>query len=765
MMNDTRSTLPLHVIEAIVTGNHGRPFDVLGPHPNEEETIVRVYLPYAAQVTLLAQDTAYPMTRIHPIGLFECRLPIPDPAFAYQLQLITDQGDALTLEDPYRFPPTLSDFDTHLMAEGTHQKIYEQQGAHLIEREGVAGVRFRVWAPNALRVSVVGDFNRWDGRRHPMAFHHGTGVWELFIPGLAERTLYKYEIKSHNRGYTVLKTDPVGFFSELRPNNASVVWNIDKYEWQDQAWIENRPQHNSLNAPISVYELHLASWRHKLVGDKWEWLSYTELAAALIPYVQEMGYTHIELLPVAEHPFDGSWGYQVTGYYAPTSRFGTPDEFMAFVDACHQAGIGVILDWVPAHFPKDQHGLAFFDGTHLYEHADPRQGEHPDWGTLIFNYDRNEVRQFLISNALFWMDKYHIDGLRVDAVASMLYLDFSREPGQWIPNRYGGRENLGAINFLRTFNERVHELFPHVLTIAEESTAWPGVTAPVAEGGLGFDLKWNMGWMHDTLRYMGNDPIYRAYHQGTLTFSLLYAFSEKFLLPFSHDEVVHLKKSMLDKMPGDLWQKFANLRTLYAYQYAHPGKKMLFMGGEFGQWQEWSEARSLDWHLIDGYEKHGGLQRLVRQLNRLYRETPALYADDYSWNGFTWLDIHDSRNSVISFLRHDPASAQYVIVVCNFTPVVRRDYPIGAPDAGTYRELLNTDAIEFGGSGVAPGPLLAEPGPWVNQPYVIRLTLPPLSVLYLIHDEVEAEVEVATADNVQETDVQGTDANETNVAA
>ncbi|GAB4160614.1 MAG: 1,4-alpha-glucan branching enzyme [Candidatus Promineifilaceae bacterium] len=764
-MNDTRSTLPPHVIEAIVTGNHGRPFDVLGPHPNEEETIVRVYLPYAAQVTLLAQDTAYPMTRIHPIGLFECRLPIPDPAFAYQLQLITDQGDALTLEDPYRFPPTLSDFDTHLMAEGTHQKIYEQQGAHLIEREGVAGVRFRVWAPNALRVSVVGDFNRWDGRRHPMAFHHGTGVWELFIPGLAERTLYKYEIKSHNRGYTVLKTDPVGFFSELRPNNASVVWNIDKYEWQDQAWIENRPQHNSLNAPISVYELHLASWRHKLVGDKWEWLSYTELAAALIPYVQEMGYTHIELLPVAEHPFDGSWGYQVTGYYAPTSRFGTPDEFMAFVDACHQAGIGVILDWVPAHFPKDQHGLAFFDGTHLYEHADPRQGEHPDWGTLIFNYDRNEVRQFLISNALFWMDKYHIDGLRVDAVASMLYLDFSREPGQWIPNRYGGRENLGAINFLRTFNERVHELFPHVLTIAEESTAWPGVTAPVAEGGLGFDLKWNMGWMHDTLRYMGNDPIYRAYHQGTLTFSLLYAFSEKFLLPFSHDEVVHLKKSMLDKMPGDLWQKFANLRTLYAYQYAHPGKKMLFMGGEFGQWQEWSEARSLDWHLIDGYEKHGGLQRLVRQLNRLYRETPALYADDYSWNGFTWLDIHDSRNSVISFLRHDPASAQYVIVVCNFTPVVRRDYPIGAPDAGTYRELLNTDAIEFGGSGVAPGPLLAEPGPWVNQPYVIRLTLPPLSVLYLIHDEVEAEVEVATADNVQETDVQGTDANETNVAA
>ncbi|MCA9941358.1 MAG: 1,4-alpha-glucan branching protein GlgB [Anaerolineales bacterium] len=737
---ETEPILPVHLMESIVNGNHGRPYDVLGPHPvddgEEAGAVVRVFLPYATQVTLVAAEQEYPCNQIHSGGLFEVFVPLRPP-FSYQLRVLTDRGDVITVEDPYRFPLTLSDYDTYLMGEGTHMKIYEQQGAHLRTVDGVSGVRFIVWAPNAMRVSVVGDFNQWDGRRHPMMLHAGTGMWELFIPDLGEGIVYKYEVKSHNQGLTILKTDPVGFYSEIRPNNASIVWDIDKYAWQDAAWMEQRAQTNDPRAPISVYEVHLGSWRRKLVDDKWEWLSYAELADALIPYLQEMGYTHIELLPVSEHPFDGSWGYQVIGYFAPTSRFGTPDDFMAFVDACHQAGIGVILDWVPAHFPRDMHGLAFFDGTHLYEHADPRQGAHPDWGTLIFNYDRNEVRQFLVSNALFWLDKYHIDGLRVDAVASMLYLDFSREPGQWIPNRYGGRENLGAITFLRLFNERVHEQFPHVLTIAEESTAWPGVTAPVEEGGLGFDFKWNMGWMHDTLRYMGNDPVYRSYHQGTLTFSLLYAFSERFVLPFSHDEVVHLKKSMLDKMPGDLWQKFANLRALYAYQYAHPGKKMLFMGSEFGQWQEWSEERSLDWHLLDGYEKHGGVQRLVRRLNGLYREMPALYADDYSWNGFTWLDIHDARNSVISFLRHDPDSGQTIIVICNYTPVPRQNYPIGAPDAGTYRAILNTDAIEYGGSGVSTGPLLAEPGPWAGQPHVIRMTLPPLAVLYLILDEPE----------------------------
>ena len=528
----------------------------------------------------------------------------------------------------------------------------------------------------------------------------------------------------------VKKSDPVGFFSEMRPKTASIVWNIDRYQWRDANWIiRGRAQRNALDAPISIYEVHLGSWKLK---NGWEWLTYRELAEQLIPYVKEMGYSHIELLPVSEYPFDGSWGYQVTGYFAPTSRFGTPDDFMAFVDACHQADIGVILDWVPAHFPTDEHGLGFFDGTHLYEHADPRRGAHPDWGTLIFNYGRNEVRQFLISNALFWIEKYHIDGLRVDAVASMLYLDFSREAGEWLPNQYGGRENIEAINFLRAFNDRVHEVFPDVLTIAEESTSWGGVTAPTSENGLGFDLKWNMGWMHDTLKYMKEDPVHRAFHQGELTFSLLYAFSEKFLLPLSHDEVVHLKRSMLDKMAGDVWQKFANLRLLYGYQWAHPGKKLIFMGGEFGQWREWSEERSLDWYLLDEDDKHRGLQSYMRDLNHFYRDNSALYEEDNSWEGFTWLDFRDSQRSLLVFIRQTVDKRDRVIVACNFTPVPRHNYRLGVPEAGVYVEVLNSDNTIYGGSNLINNqPLITEPSPWQDQPHSIYLTLPPLGVIYL----------------------------------
>ncbi len=727
-------TLAAGAIEAIVFAYHGDPFSVLGPHEYENGLVVRVFLPYAASVSLVlvGQTAVYPMHLSHEAGLYEVFLAAKALPVDYQLQIVMHNGETAVIDDPYNFPPLLTNFDEHLLAEGTHMQMYRKLGAHLTTINGRAGVYFAVWAPNAQRVSVVGEFNSWDGRYHPMRFHHDTGVWELFLPGLGEGTLYKYEIKTHYQGYMVTKADPVGFFSELRPKNASIVWDIDKYNWQDAQWLADRPKYNSLNAPINIYEVHLGSWKRK---NGWEWLTYQDMADDLVPYVKEMGFTHIELLPVAEHPFDGSWGYQVTGYFAPTSRFGTPDEFQAFVDACHQAGIGVILDWVPAHFPTDEHGLNFFDGTHLYEHADPRQGAHPDWGTLIFNYGRPEVRQFLISNALFWVEKYHIDGLRVDAVASMLYLDFSRQPGQWVPNRYGGRENLEAIDFIRAFNQRLHEAYPHVLTIAEESTAWPGVTRPVEDGGLGFDLKWNMGWMHDTLEYIKNEPIHRAYHHGMLTFSLLYAFSEKFLLPFSHDEVVHLKRSMLDKMPGDVWQRFANLRLLMGYQYGHPGKKLLFMGSEFGQWREWSEERSLDWSLVeteadDG--RHAKLQTFIADLNHLYKTHPALHQEDYSWEGFTWIDFQNNQISVLAFARHAPQSSETVLVVCNFTPVVRENYRMGILEEGVYQEIINSDAEKYGGSNITnPGDLHSSPTRWYDQPFSIELTLPPLGVIYL----------------------------------
>lgn len=722
--------LSKETVDAIVGGYHGDPFAVLGPHDQDGSLVIRAFLPQASSAEVDAENGArHPMNRIHNDGLFEAIIDGQSLPFNYRLLLIFPDGKQDFYNDPYAFHDTLTDFDEYLLAEGTHLYMYRRLGAHLTENAGQSGVSFAVWAPNALRVSVVGDFNNWDGRRHPMRFHHDSGIWDLFIPGIGVGTLYKYEIKTRYLNYTVLKADPVGFLSEMRPRTASVVWNLDRYQWNDDEWLQNRHIHNGLNRPINIYEVHLGSWQRKSGS---EWLTYTDLTERFIPYVKKMGYTHIELMPVAEHPYDGSWGYQVTGYFAATSRFGTPDEFMAFIDGCHQAGIGVILDWVPAHFPRDQHGLAYFDGTFLYEHADPRKGEQPDWGTLVFNFGRNEVRQFLASNAIFWLDKYHIDGLRVDAVASMLYLDFSREKGEWVPNRYGGRENIEAIDFIRFFNDRVHAEYPGVLTIAEESTAWSGVTTPLSAGGLGFDLKWNMGWMHDTLQYMTNDPIYRSYHHGTLTFSLLYAFSEHFLLPFSHDEVVHLKKSMLDKMPGDLWQKFANLRALYAYQIAHPGKKMLFMGGEFGQWREWTEAHSLDWHLLEENEKHRQLQDFVKELNRLYCEYEPLYENDYSWEGFSWIDLHDAQRSVLAFSRHAPSSGDTLFVICNFTPVVRHHYRLGVPTAGYYKEILNSDAREYGGSGLVNGAQLeATAMPSHEQPYSIEFTLPPLAVIFI----------------------------------
>lgn len=729
------SALDQGVANAIVGGYFGAPFDVLGPHLIDGDLVIRSFQPDADSVNVVfSTGQRVDMSRAHEAGLFEVVVPGQNEMTPYQLEVFYRNGSTLLHEDPYAFPPVLTELDIYLMGEGTHLHIYEQLGAHPIEVNGVQGVHFAVWAPNAQRVSVVGNFNNWDGRRHPMRFHQAIGVWELFIPGLGETEVYKYEIKTRYHDYTVTKADPVGFASEVRPQNASVVWNINKHHWNDDKWMAERGQKHAVDKPISIYELHIGSWRRK---NGWEWLTYRDLIIDLIPYVKEMGFTHIELLPVSEHPFDGSWGYQVTGFFAPSSRYGTPDDFMAFVDACHQAELGVLIDWVPAHFPTDEHGLGFFDGTHLYEHSDPRQGTQPDWGTYVFNYGRNEVTQFLTSNAIFWLDKYHIDGLRVDAVASMLYLDFSRKPGEWVANRYGGRENLEAIAFIRRFNEEVHRLYPTALTMAEESTSFPGVTRSSEEGGLGFDYKWNMGWMHDTLQYFKNEPIYRSFHHGTMTFSLLYAFSEKFLLPLSHDEVVHLKKSMLDKMPGDVWQRFANLRLLYAYQWTHPGKKLLFMGGEFGQWREWSEERSLDWHLLDVDAKHGQVQAALRQLNQLYREETALHEEDYSWEGFQWIDLHDYERSILSYARLSPSNGETILVILNFTPIVRHGYRLGVPEPGTYQELFNSDAEIFGGSNVVNDPQSSTDSPWHGYKQSIELTLPPLAAVFLkrIHDD------------------------------
>ncbi|HEX6507821.1 MAG TPA: 1,4-alpha-glucan branching protein GlgB [Chloroflexota bacterium] len=626
----------------------------------------------------------------------------------------------------------LTDFDLYVLGSGTWREAYEKLGAHPTQENGQEGVRFAVWAPNASAVSVLGDFNYWQHDANPLSPTGDSGVWQGFVPSIGIGSLYKYAIQPRDSNIWVEHADPYGSQFELRPHTASVVADIDGYEWHDADWLQQRAG-RSLNVPISVYEVHLGSWKRD-PSEPQRFLSYRELASQLPEYAVQMGYTHIELLPVAEHPLDMSWGYQTTGYFAPTSRFGAPKDFMYFVDCCHQRDIGVIIDWVPAHFPKDAFALARFDGTHLYEHADPRKGEHPDWGTLIFNYGRREVQTFLISNAISWLDRYHVDGLRVDAVASMLYLDYSREPGQWIPNQYGGRENLEAIDLLRAVNKVVHDSFPGALTIAEESTAWPKVTGSVEEGGLGFDLKWNMGWMHDTLEYFQLDPIHRKYHQNELTFSLMYAFTERFILPLSHDEVVHGKRSLVDKMPGDTWQKFANLRLLFAYMWGHPGKKLLFMGSDFGHWSEWNYAESLDWHLLEAGASrfHRGVHDLIHDLNELYDSRPALHIADFSWEGFEWIDFSDADNSVIAFRRRTPDERDTILFVCNMTPVVRYGYRIGLPRAGSYHEIVNTDAIRYGGSGVENwGTIDAEQVPWHGQPFSGTLTLSPLGAAIL----------------------------------
>jgi 1,4-alpha-glucan branching enzyme len=625
-------------------------------------------------------------------------------------------------------PFHLTDFDIHLFSEGTHYRTYEKLGAHLVELGGRRGTNFAVWAPNARQVSVIGDFNGWNDASNRMTPRGSSGIWECFVPEIGCGANYKYKVFSQNNGYVVEKADPYAFMAELRPRTASRVWDLGGYQWSDGEWMGRRSRANGLAAPVSIYEVHLGSWRRvPAQGDRW--LTYRELAPQLAAYVHHMGFTHVELLPVSEHPFDGSWGYQPAGYYAPTSRFGTPQDFMFLVDTLHQHGIGVILDWVPGHFPRDLHGLGYFDGTHLYEHSDPRKGLHQDWGTFIFNYGRREVSNFLISNALFWFDKYHIDGLRVDAVASMIYLDYSRNHGEWVPNQFGGRENLEALDFLRRFNEQVYAEYPDAMTIAEESTAWPMVSRPTYVGGLGFGLKWDMGWMHDTLRYMSKDPVHRKFQHNDLTFRMLYAFTENFTLPLSHDEVVHGKAALLSKMPGDFWQKFANLRALFGYMFAQAGKKLLFMGGEFGQWDEWNYDKSLDWHLLE-WPEHRGLQRWIRDLNTLYRGEPAWHQLDCDPAGFEWVDCNDADNSTISLLRKGKDPNDVLLFVTNFTPVPREGYRVGVPRGGYWRELLNSDAPLYGGSGIGnSGGVMAEPIAWHSRNHSLKLSLPPLASL------------------------------------
>ncbi len=731
-----RTHVSLDNIGALVAGVHENPFELLGPHEVEHEgrraTAVRAYLPHSQQAWVLdpGHQTSRPMRRIHPAGVFEAICPLSlETTASYQLRVAEADGRILTLHDPYAFPTLLSDFDLYLFGQGTHWRIYEKLGAIPRQVQGIDGVNFAVWAPNAKSVSVVGDFNGWDSRRHWMRKHIPSGIWELFIPGLQSGDKYKFRLTTQS-GESIEKADPFARAAELPPCTASVVADLESYAWHDQDWLRERRQGDFLHQPLSIYEVHLGSWQHDPTQPH-GWLNYRELAHRLVAYCRQMGFTHLQLLPVTEHPFTGSWGYQTTGYYAATSRYGSPADLMYFVDYCHQHGIGVLLDWVPAHFPRDDHGLRRFDGSALFEHDDPRQAEHPDWGTLIFNYGRHEVSNFLVANALFWLDKYHIDGLRVDAVASMLYLDYSRTSEQWVPNRFGGRENLEAIDMLKQFNETAHQQFPGVLTIAEESTAWPGVSRPTYAGGLGFSLKWNMGWMNDTLRYMRKEPIHRGYHHDELTFSLIYAFHENFTLPLSHDEVVHGKRSLLDQMPGDLWQKFANLRLLYSYLWTHPGKKLLFMGGEIGQWNEWCHEAELQWDLLQ-WDTHQGLQRLVADLNAMYRHEPALHELDFDPAGFEWIDCHNPNDSVLVYRRKGLSPEQSLIVCCNFTPVVRDGYTIGVPSGGEYWEVFNSDSKRYDGSGIGnPGPLQATTPGAQGRPWQLQITLPPLATIVL----------------------------------
>ena len=730
------TTTKLYDIFHIVNGEHSDPHTVLGMHEMEEDgrkaVVVRAFLPDAAGITVIDyanKRKKYPMERLHADGFFEVTIADREEWFRYQLEYTDADGNTWRSYDPYSFSPTLSEFDRHLFGAGTHYEIYEKMGGRLMTHEGARGAAFSVWAPNAKAVSVIGDFNNWDARRSPMRRLGESGIWELFLPAAAEGDKYKFHVTQCD-GRVVDKTDPYGVYAEVRPNNASVLYPLKRYKWKDRRWMTARRKYDFRTAPMNIYEVHLGSWK-RAEGDRF--LTYTELAEQLIPYVKEMGYTHIEMLPVEEHPFDGSWGYQVTGYYAPTSRYGSPDEFKQFVDACHQNGISVILDWVPAHFPKDDFALARFDGTALYEHQDPRLGEHIQWGTYIFNYGRKEVANFLLANALYWMDIFHIDGLRVDAVASLLRLDFCKEEGQWLPNVYGGSENLEAIEFLKHMNSVIAEREPGALMIAEDSTAWPGVTKKVDEGGLGFSLKWNMGWMNDFLSYIKLDPIYRKYHQNKLTFGMAYHYAENFVLVLSHDEVVHTKSSMIGKMPGDVWQSFANLRLSYGFMMGHPGKKLLFMGGEFAQYSEWSEARSLDWHLLQ-YADHQEMQAYVKELNHLYTEEPAFWAEDFDPNGFQWIECDDAESSIVSFVRR--SEEKELVFLCNFTPVVHRGFSLGVPQEGVYHERLNSDAARFGGSDVINAvPLQSKAEPAGRCPFRVELDVPPLGMVILEREQ------------------------------
>lgn len=730
-----RTTLDLAHVGRLIEGKLDNPFDLLGPHEVEQSgrkaLAVRAYLPHLSQAWIVDRGqagTPRPMRRVHPAGLFEAICPPADAEhpLRYLIEAVDGGGRKVTMHDPYSFPHLLTDYDLHLLNEGRHWKSYNKLGAQLRTVDGVDGVNFAVWAPNATSVAVIGDFNNWDGRRHPMRKHIPSGFWELFVPGLGEGTLYKYQIRYHDEVFE--KSDPLGFAAEVPPRTASRVADLDRYHWHDGEWLARRRDTNWLERPLSFYEVHLGSWRRP-GDDPTRWLSYRELAHQLVEYCKEMGYTHIELLPVSEHPLSASWGYQTVGYYAATSRYGSPQDLMYFIDLFHQNGLGVVLDWVPAHFPRDGHGLRRFDGTHLYEHADPRQGEHRDWGTLIFNYSRHEVRNFLVANALFWLDKYHVDGLRVDAVASMLYLDYSRNDGDWIPNEFGGRENLAAIRMIKEFNEQAHLQYPGVLTIAEESTAWPSVSRPTYVGGLGFSLKWNMGWMNDTLRYMRQNPVHRKYHHDQLTFSLIYAFHENFTLPLSHDEVVHGKGSLLDQMPGDLWQRFANLRLLFSYMWTHPGKKLLFMGGDFGQWNEWNYDTSLQWDLLQ-WQSHQGLQKCVGDLNRLMAAEKALHELDFDGRGFEWIDCHNHDESTLSWIRHSKDPHDYLVICSNFTPVPRIHHRIGVPEVCWYEEIFNSDSTYYGGSNMGNGPgKMSEPIPSHGRPASMELVLPPLATV------------------------------------
>ena len=707
----------------ITEAKHHDAFSILGRHHKDKITTITVYAPYSETIHLgTSQGKA--LNRIPETDFFQYQTTKNDLPTHYQLTHVDKQGNKHQSYDPYDFGSVLPEFDQHLFSSGNHWHIYKQLGAHLQTIDNIKGVHFAVWAPNAQRISVVGDFNRWDGRCNPMR-NLNSGIWEIFIPGLKAGCCYKFEILSRQTNEILLKTDPYGQQFEFRPQTASIVFDENQYKWLDITWMEQRKQHDWIHEAMSIYEVHIGSWR---LNDQGGFLSYRELAVELVDYVKEMGFTHIELLPITEHPYDGSWGYQTTGYFAPTSRHGSPDDFRYFVDVCHQNNIGVILDWVPAHFPKDAFALANFDGTALYEHEDPRKGEHRDWGTLIYNYSRNEVKNFLLASANFWLEEFHLDGLRVDAVASMLYLDYSREADDWIPNIHGGNENLEAIDFMRHMNSITHEQHPGTVIIAEESTSWPQVTRPTWTGGLGFSMKWNMGWMHDMLSYMQQDPVHRMHHHDNLTFGMLYAFSENFVLPFSHDEVVHGKGSMINKMPGDEWQRFANLRLLYTSMFTYPGKKLLFMGCEFAQGTEWNFNQALDWYTLD-YPSHNGIKTLVKDLNKIYTHHPSLFQHDFDHQGFEWIDCHDVNHSIISYRRK--TAEEELIIILNFTPVIRQNYRIGVPSEGNYTEIFNSDSSFYNGSNTGNSSTPSEPTPWMNLPHSVNLTLPPLAGIIL----------------------------------